>query len=724
MYLSLACAVFAVLANTFLATNSDHRPQIFIDSIVFFFLVICIFLTAEKRGLTVFDIKLSKNERFLTIGIICIVLSIFFRAIVSVWTHSTQYFDCSSAGGSLYRIECILYASSIGNTSIRIAIPHIFAFAIAVACATITKNIGNRTKCLLLVAVASITIFGIEEALATFTWSHPLHHKLFGIQEDFSYTMMSGPFTNYGWTWPYIAPILAISLWFLARENTFKKRLTGFVLTTACAVIIFINSQRGGMLTFIGCVLIASFWILTINVFKKNLGRPSTSRFLSLLITALVISGSSVLLFIDDLNSLNTITSKIGLTLRKVPLSTSDARLQMWKFGVEMWKLNPLSGNGHGSWLWMSFEHAAKMSKPVIYDSAHNLYIQLLAELGAIHTFFILTIFFFIAKGVFKNLRNEKNGLLLFSLLLFSFLAATTVQEVDYIRTTYYQWAAVLGIVSANISPNAQQITAVRKGTTGVLVLLFFALVLVLYSISSTGIYGYEPRRKDQDWPAWERWVSKEATLVAKPGKYRSESFTTFPILMTHPFTSTNKYSENELPIIQGMVQGDYLFASIPSESLAFSKKSIRFSEGYPIDSRLVSGRIGYPAFRTNANLIWARNVTVKMNQGDLEVKCASEACYLLIGRCRATSEKPTMAFYGSSAAIITKINELPIDIDSSIDEITIGTGTHEHIDSRQEKYIWSPSLDFENSKSILIKIMSSQNIPTQLSNFGCLQRN
>ena len=154
---------------------------------------------------------------------------------------------------------------------------------------------------------------------------------------------------------------------------------------------------------------------------------------------------------------------------------------------------------------------------------------------------------------------------------------------------------------------------------------------------------------------------------------------------------------------------------------LVFSKKSIRFSEAYPIDSRLASGRISYPAFRTNANLVWARNVTLKMNQGDLEVQCASETCYLVIGGCRAPSEKPTMVFFGSSAVIVTKVNELPINIDSAINEMTINTSSHEQIDSRQVKSIWSPSLYFKNSESILIKINSRQNASTKLSNFKCI---
>ncbi len=710
--------MLAVLANTFLARNSDHLQPIFRDSLVCLFLFFCFYFTKRPANKPFFEINFSKKEGYLIGGILLLVIAVSIRATFSVWSHATQYHDCTAVGSLLHRMECVLFASSIGNSSIRIALPHVFAFVVAIASFGITKNLGNRTKCLFFLCISTVVIFGIEEFLSSASATRSFHQNLFGIPLEEGSQLMSGPFTNYGWTWPYIVPVAAISMWIFATDNTFKTRATSFVLSAICGWIILTNSQRGGVLTFTICAFVSSIWFLANAMLKQNNTIKGYVRYLSIFIFVIVALFIVLLFFTEDMNSINSVTSQFGLTIRKSPFTTSDARLGLWQYGFEMWKQNPLFGNGHGSWLWMSLENTGKLRKTVIFDSAHNLYVQLFAELGLIHTLCILVGFVFIGLRVFGNLKTEKNGVLLFLLLLISFVVATSVQEIDYIRATYYQWAAVLGITSANLSSKSSRTILIKSRPLFILFLLFYSAIFALYSVFSSGVYAFEPRERDHNWPTWGRWVSENAVLSATPGKYGPTGYTAYPILMTYITDSENAFSEDSKKILQGTKRSDYLFASLAGNFMRITKKSIQFTGKHAIDSRSVSGRIGYPTFQTKANLIWARNIDLTMNEGEMELQCKTSSCYVLFGDCRIDGEKPSITLFGSRVTINSKVADFPVEINVAIKE----DGTTEpidEVDARNTEIHWSPQ-NFENSKPLLLTITSLENTPTKISNLSC----
>lgn len=712
-----------MVANTFLATNPDHISPIFRDSIVLFLLTFCA-LSGQKNGQAgSFEIRFSTNTIIMIFGIFLVIASVLTRAAISVATHTSQYAECSMAGGFLYQAECVLFASAIGNASLRIAIPHLFALAIAVVSAIIVKNNGNRTNCLLFVATASLTVFLLEEFLGRTVSLRPFYTSIFGTLGPAKYGIMSGPFTNYGWSWPYIAPVSAISFWLLAGEHSRKIKLAGAVFTLICGWITFTNGQRGAILAFTGCSLITSFWVLWANVFRKKIATSKITIYVSTAIIMLVVIGAGILVFSDNLTSLNAITSVVGFTFKKMPMSSSASRLQLWQFGFEMWKLNPLHGNGHGSWIWLSFEHAPLLRKTLMFESAHNLYVQLLTELGLIHSILILGVFAFVTGRAFLVLRNEKSGSLLFLLLLASFGVATLVQEIDYIKTTYYQWAAILGIVVVDVKPLFSVLFKLTYRKIVLSLALFLTAIFTFNSVFSRGVYAFEPRQKNQPWPTWERWLKPDATLTAPPGLFKDQGYTIFPVSVTHgdAATGTNDtYQEDDIALISGLIKADRLFVSIPGRSFGIKTKSIHLSHKQNIDSRTVSARLGYPAFQSRAKLIWGRNVAVEMNDGALELVCQTPSCYLLIGQCRTPSEKPRFSTSGGVPDVSLSIVELPLDVTKSkLDGFSSQKTIRPSISAEKPTH-WAFDQNSAENKAQFVTVSTTDNKPIRISEIGC----
>jgi len=71
--------------------------------------------------------------------------------------------------------------------------------------------------------------------------------------------------------------------------------------------------------------------------------------------------------------------------------ASSENRVKAWKDGLELFVTHPLAGVGAGAFAW------ARVERFGIYLNPHNLYVQVLAELGSIGTFifamFLIDIF-------------------------------------------------------------------------------------------------------------------------------------------------------------------------------------------------------------------------------------------------------------------------------------------------------------------------------------------
>ncbi|MEQ8957974.1 MAG: hypothetical protein RLP02_08635, partial [Coleofasciculus sp. C2-GNP5-27] len=83
-----------------------------------------------------------------------------------------------------------------------------------------------------------------------------------------------------------------------------------------------------------------------------------------------------------------------------------------------------------------------------VLDTAHNLFVQMLVELGLLHSLLVLGILSLIAITCWQNSRLLPRGRLLFLLALSSFFIPSLVQEIDYIRPVFYLHALFWGTLA------------------------------------------------------------------------------------------------------------------------------------------------------------------------------------------------------------------------------------------------------------------------------------
>ena len=62
----------------------------------------------------------------------------------------------------------------------------------------------------------------------------------------------------------------------------------------------------------------------------------------------------------------------------------SGGRLDMWRDTLDMWRARPADGHGGGSFMWAFPAYQRKARLNLLYDYAHNEYLHVLAEYGAV----------------------------------------------------------------------------------------------------------------------------------------------------------------------------------------------------------------------------------------------------------------------------------------------------------------------------------------------------
>jgi probable O-glycosylation ligase (exosortase A-associated) len=176
---------------------------------------------------------------------------------------------------------------------------------------------------------------------------------------------------------------------FLHYKAFWKKAIMGAILILFCWTLI-ITGSRGGLLGFLAILgfiwwqsrhkLIMGMALVFLLIGGwMNLGEDSRARYSSILD--------------DNLDA------------------SSENRVKAWKDGLELFVTRPLTGVGAGAFAW------ARVERFGVYLNPHNLYIQVIAELGIIGTFifamFLIDIFK-INRRIIKRvqIRGSPNALL------------------------------------------------------------------------------------------------------------------------------------------------------------------------------------------------------------------------------------------------------------------------------------------------------------------------
>lgn len=203
---------------------------------------------------------------------------------------------------------------------------------------------------------------------------------------------LSGHFSSNGM-------ILSIGLIFffeeiriLKKDKTYKYNL---ILNYICILIVIyaliLSSKRGPLISACLAIIITYIFAQGKNIFK---------RLIILTILCMIIYLLYKLL-LPIIPGIETIMEKFN-SLSNDDAGVLNGREGLWKIALDMFHLNPLTGKGFGSYSqYSSLQNA-------ISTSAHNYYLQVLAELGLIGIVLYISAFI---SGIINTLHELKKAI-------------------------------------------------------------------------------------------------------------------------------------------------------------------------------------------------------------------------------------------------------------------------------------------------------------------------
>ena len=469
-------------------------------------------------------------------GILLVMIGILALRYLLGWNDPSTIESrrCFWMPGYFAKLECLLQLPFMAHHGLRQLLFHFTALSVFLGVASLSRMSGSLRPWLLIPLAVPALIISLG-VLAPVYYNKDFSLTGFNfIYGNFSHIRGRGVIANPSWLWPWLAPAMGIGLASIFAKNWALKAI-GLVLFILCAWASLSVMQRGGYL-IVGILIAALFLVILYcigNIWSKLIAWTMVSSgFFGL--GYLAYDSSRITMIFSWLQHL-------GLTIRGSPLQRSHERLKMWSVAwEESIQDNLWLGNGYGTWL-REFSHLPN-SGGVSFDTAHNLWIQLIFELGVIHVVVMAIILGLIVWStlVYKNVEQislKIGGLF----LIIGFFVASVVQEIDYIMPVYIQFAVFAGLCFGGRS--FEETDAKGKVTHNQrawsLIGISFLLVIGAFYYASSISWGGSTFEATQ--MAFNRWFRPIGAIVATPdrrgreyslywsehGQFNKESFTT-----------------------------------------------------------------------------------------------------------------------------------------------------------------------------------------------------
>ncbi|MCS7307452.1 MAG: O-antigen ligase family protein [Aquificaceae bacterium] len=249
-----------------------------------------------------------------------------------------------------------------------------------------------------------------------------------------------------------IAYMLSLGRWkeefsfknLVSSEHMYKQMVLLFISATMVTALL-LSMSRGGIVSFLGGLV---FFVTLIAIklksyrHKKEGGVYEYVLLLLLSLAVIVMSWAS-----------------IGYIQSRFMKAEEDAqsRISVWLDSIKGIKEHPLLGTGGGTFEYAYYMYKERNKESLIYEHAHNDYIEYAVETGLVGAFlFFLPFFSFLFLGIRKliSLNLRKSSLEFFSLLacitgIFSILVHSLVDFNLQIPANLYLAYALVGIGGA-----------------------------------------------------------------------------------------------------------------------------------------------------------------------------------------------------------------------------------------------------------------------------------
>ena len=519
----------ALLTTVFNATNPEYNFPGITETLL---IGVSFLLVANS----LFFCKTLTSREWILVGILFLLIGTLAIRYLLGWSdqESLPSRKCMWMPGYFAKLECFIQLPFKSNHGLRQLLFHLTALSVFTGASCLSRMSGASRPWLLIPLAIPALIVAIGIIIQIY---HDPNFSLTGYNFVFNTLEIErgkGVVANPSWLWPWLTPVMGIGLAFIFGENWVLKGF-GLSVFIICALASLSVMQRGGYL------IVGVFITILMILFLYHLGKKWSKKY-ALILGSVGALGLGYFLYYPSkiLDILKPLTH-LGVKLRESGFLYSNNRLIIWDTAIQSIQTNPWIGTGYGTWL----REYSKISDNILlnFDTAHNLWIQLIFELGAIHGLIIVFVLVSITIPtlLYKNILQSSlqiGGLF----LVIGFFVVSLVQEIDYILPIYMQFCVFAGLCFGGTS--YQETNLIEKNNhknrpwcllgCGILTI---SGALFYWSSISWGGYGFDPTSN-----AFSRWFRPEGVIAAAPdrlgkdyslywgklGKLNLENFSTF----------------------------------------------------------------------------------------------------------------------------------------------------------------------------------------------------
>ena len=587
--------------------NPDYLFPLIPEALLISGLCLALFSLSERAS-TQSSVWLTNTEASLLGAFACVMLLYLLPRMMWSLSHTPHqvWNPCENIAPSVFvRMECYLQGAIVQFPGPRQFYMIIGAFLIGLLGFLFSRVFPEGQKLVL----KTIAGFSILYCAAVFTGialgKETLLPEFIG-RSEFGGSRFSLIIPNPSWVWPYLAPGAVALIWlFLTAKSKLKSALY-FLGACFLTLSIYKTGQRGGLL-LVGCL-----WAITILVKLVQLDFTKIRNRIAIATLGFTVSVATIAYgkFLFE-----RLMAGLGRT------DFLDAnRMAIWKTALPHVLANrPWFGFGYGSWFQEYRAVAAPAGAP-LFDTAHNLYVQLVFEHGIAGGLIIISLLAALLWLCWKNNWSaHANRRALVILAAGSFLCCTVVQEIDYIRPTFYihalLWGAILGgrshrgdILNSQISSThkfrefflhkeqlyASNFVRALKKAVLALFLLCSACILFVANYFSFGAHPFEgdlTKREEKI----GRWLGPAAKIPAFGSR---DSYWKFQF--DAPDNSTTSYtSGDDIFCSTHLKPGMQKYVIAAGDSKYFPTHTrLESSKKFPDGNRYISNRLYYPPER------------------------------------------------------------------------------------------------------------------------------
>jgi len=203
-------------------------------------------------------------------------------------------------------------------------------------------------------------------------------------------------------SFPYIRKLKDRFLWFSTKEanTTLVYLFISVIMTTG----LFLTTSRGGILSF--CAALMIFYLICVICTERK--KRNRIIITSLAVVALM---STMIIWVGPETTLNRLRG-LNMVVRKIIHERSilsEIRPQMWKDTIDLIKYFPVFGVGLGDYIYIYPKYRTFDLIYGVLRYAHNDYLHLIAEMGALGVVFLTGFFVWYTRKFKQCIRLLKN---------------------------------------------------------------------------------------------------------------------------------------------------------------------------------------------------------------------------------------------------------------------------------------------------------------------------